>query len=530
MIKRRMELSKTVENLIAVFEQDRILSKGESGVSVSRTVSALATLYEKARNAVEFRAEHLVRRAAIERILKRRIMLGENAETIAENLAIELMWAKYIDSSFVNEQKSKELTSIIKRYLYIRQHVFGQTGKADGLSWGTMLGLASSEIDEAIISPTKRAALVNFVYQAFRQRIKIPKLDEKQHDIQTYIAVERGFAQADNALISYHLLRIMYPAWFLVQDDTIATHVDTFLEQVRYIQDNLFLRVNAPIVRHLRTQLPPYRLIRDLFLEQKETELRSIIDDPEKLDAALETLASKRYHEIGAKVRRAVVRSIIYIFLTKMIFALALEAPYDLFVAKRLDYIPLFINLLFPPILLYFVAGFIKIPGAENTKLLVAKARGILHYFDDAKVAGGIYTGTIKNNRPILSAIFTIFYIAAFAMSFGVIAFTLTKLHFNFVSQVIFVFFVALVSIFAYRIRQSAKEYEVVEHQGILEPLIDFFFLPILHAGDMLSKEIAKINFFIFLFDFVLEAPLKVIFGVVEEWIRFIRMKKEEIL
>jgi hypothetical protein len=88
----------------------------------------------------------------------------------------------------------------------------------------------------------------------------------------------------------------------------------------------------------------------------------------------------------------------------------------------------------------------------------------------------------------------------------------------------------ALVSIFAYRIRQSAKEYEVVEHQEFLEPLVDFFFLPILQAGDILSKEIAKINFFIFLFDFVLEAPLKVIFGVVEEWIRFIRMKKEEIV
>ncbi len=525
-----MQLSNTVENLLAVFETDRIQSKGESGISVSRTVSALATLYEKARNAVEFRAEHLVRRAAIERILKRRIMLGENAETIAENLGIELMWAKYIDSSLITEQKGKELTAIIRRYLFIRQNVFGTSGKRKDLTWGMMLGLASSEIDETIVSPQKRAALVNFVYQAFKDRIKIPRLDGKQHDIQTYIAVERAFAQADNALISYHLLHIMYPAWFTVQDDTIAQHIDQFLDQMQYIQDNLFLRVNAPIVRHLRSQLPPYRLIRDLFLEQKESELREIINDSEKLDTALTTLANKRYHEIGAKVRRAVLRSIIYIFLTKMILALALEAPYDMFVAKKVAYIPLLINLLFPPILLYFVAGFIKIPGLDNTKLLVAKAKDILHYFDTAKVSGGIYTGAVKNNRPILSAIFTMFYIAAFAVVFGLITLGLTRLHFTLVSQIIFVFFVALVSIFAYRIRQSAKEYEVIEHQGILEPLIDFFFLPILRAGDMLSKEIAKINFFIFLFDFVLEAPLKVIFGVVEEWIRFIRMKKEEIL
>jgi len=134
-----MQLSKTVENLLAVFESEHVTSKGDSGVSVSRTVSALASLYEKARNAVEFRAEHLVRRAAIERILKRRIMLGENAHMIAENLAIELMWAKYIDSSLVNDTISKELENIISRYLYIKQHVFGTNAKSQGLqAWWTI--------------------------------------------------------------------------------------------------------------------------------------------------------------------------------------------------------------------------------------------------------------------------------------------------------------------------------------------------------------------------------------------------------
>lgn len=60
--------------------------------------------------------------------------------------------------------------------------------------------------------------------------------------------------------------------------------------------------------------------------------------------------------------------------------------------------------------------------------------------------------------------------------------------------------------------------------------MVDFFFLPILRVGHLLSREIAKINIFIFFFDFILEAPLKVIFEVAEEWIRFIRTKKEEIV
>jgi hypothetical protein len=76
----------------------------------------------------------------------------------------------------------------------------------------------------------------------------------------------------------------------------------------------------------------------------------------------------------------------------------------------------------------------------------------------------------------------------------------------------------------------SAKEYEMTDHSGFMGPIVDFFFLPILRVGHLLSREIAKINIFIFFFDFILEAPLKVIFEVVEEWIRFIRTKKEEIV
>jgi len=42
-----------------------------SKIEVSQTVSFFALVYEKMRNAVEFRDDHLILRAAIERILKR---------------------------------------------------------------------------------------------------------------------------------------------------------------------------------------------------------------------------------------------------------------------------------------------------------------------------------------------------------------------------------------------------------------------------------------------------------------------------
>jgi hypothetical protein len=522
-------LPSIVDALIRIFEARPTHPERSHPISVSRSVSILAVLYEKARNAVEFRAEHLVRRAAIERILKRRITLGGSPESIAEALALELMWAKYIDSSLVDENVTAAITRVIRRYLKVKAKLFSSSSKYLGLTWASILGLMSSEIDEMIVSPTKRGAIVNFVYQALLPKYPLEGFTERDRDMVVYIATERAFAQSDEPLILFHLLKVIHPDWFTVTDENFDSEMAAFLQNVSDIQNHLINPKVTPVSRHMKRHLPPYRIIRDMFIE-KDSAIRPIVEDEALLTQELERVAGVRYKETGAKIQRAVVRSIIYIFLTKMVFALALEAPFDLFIAHKIDYIPLIINLLFPPFLLFLVAGFTSVPGKENTKRLIERIKTILYHFDTIRDEADIFHGREQQKRPILTASFGIVYFAAFGITFGAILWALAALHYNPASQVIFIFFVALVTIFAYRIRVSSKEYELVDRQGVLEPLIDFFFLPILWAGDMLSKEIAKINIFIFLFDFILEAPLKVIFEVAEEWIRFIRTKKEEIL
>ena len=58
-------------------------------------VGKLAQVYETARNALEYRAQHLVRRAAIERILKRELVFSSGSKRISEILVQELRWARY---------------------------------------------------------------------------------------------------------------------------------------------------------------------------------------------------------------------------------------------------------------------------------------------------------------------------------------------------------------------------------------------------------------------------------------------------
>jgi hypothetical protein len=525
-----MELSPIVQEVLKIFESPTTYAKNSHKFSVSRTVSTFAVLYEKARNAVEFRAEHLVRRAAIERILKRRIALESDPKAITESLMLELIWAKYIDSSLIDDTDIHTVAEILTKYLYLRQAVFSSTSpKFQGVSWETIIGIASAEIDETIIPATKREALVNFVYQSIRAKIVIPSIDQNLLSMITYISVERSYAQSDNALILYHLLKIFDPTWTKRSWKDIHPTIQSFISTIQTVQLQLNSPLIAPMGRYLRKQLPPFLLLKDFFFEHGD-HAREIINDPSKFEESLTSIAQTRYRESGEKVRRAVVRSIIYIFLTKMVLALALEAPVDILIVKRIDYLPLAINALFPPLLLFLITSFISVPGADNTKRLLDRIKLIIYRFDEYQKSQDTFTIQTAQKRPLLSGIFSFIYMIGFMISFGVIIFTLSMLHFNIASQTIFVFFVAMVTLFAYRIRQSAKEYQMVERQGILEPLVDFFFLPILYAGDLLSKEIAKINVFIFIFDFILEAPLKVIFEVIEEWIRFVRTKKEEII
>lgn len=125
---------------------------------------------------------------------------------------------------------------------------------------------------------------------------------------------------------------------------------------------------------------------------------------------------------------------------------------------------------------------------------------------------------------------FTVFYSITFIVTLTLIYEVLSLMEFNIISMVVFVFFVSVVSFFSYRIRQIVNLYRLEEKEGVLTPIVDFFFMPVLSLGKFFSSELSRLNFLIFVFDFLIEAPFKLIFEVIEEWISFVRKRKEEII
>jgi len=78
-------LSELANSLISVFDEE-VPETRDRKISVNPVVSKVASIYEKVRNAMDYRDQEVILRAAIERILKRRTLFGGVAKTIAEPL------------------------------------------------------------------------------------------------------------------------------------------------------------------------------------------------------------------------------------------------------------------------------------------------------------------------------------------------------------------------------------------------------------------------------------------------------------
>lgn len=522
------EIPPVVNALLDVYEKKTEAPvSSDQALKVSRAVSFFAFWYERMRNAIEYREDHLIRRAAIERILKRRLLLNGEGKNVSEHLIRELLWARYLPNMSIPETKVPLVQKSITKYLYLRREIVpGRPQKEQGNLDQFIMDLLSCEIEEILAPNPQREAFVNFVYQSIVSQINLSdKRLDAEKNIMVYTAVDQGFAKSDIPLIRYHLTKILLPELISSKDDKVHEALLHFMQVYNHIEKTLKEPVVEKLRRFIKRNSPPYLVLRDL-IESKPKEVRSLLNDEPKLKFRVDEICRKRYQETSAKLRRAGVRSIIYIFLTKMVFAILLEYPVDKYFQNKVELGPIAINVLFPPFLMFLVVVITHVPGAENTRRIFERIVSLIKNPTD--MGKTTIKARIADRRPLLTLGFSILYLLAFILSFGTIFFILSMLKFNIISQGIFIFFVSMVLFFGYRIRQSAKEYLLIEKEGILSPIRDFFMLPVLSLGKWLSSEIARLNIFIFIFDFIVEAPFKAIFEIGEEWINFVRNKKEE--
>ncbi|MEI6288400.1 MAG: hypothetical protein WCP18_02320 [bacterium] len=500
-------------------------------IKLNQLISKLGFFYEKFRNAIDYNEEHLLRRVAIERILRRHILFLQErrAPKIAKTLVYEFIRAKYLPNNELPESIIDELSVTLEKYLNIINYIFGsQLPEARKLAKWT-IDMASCEINEQLNPIDREMAIANMMYSHLVDNLTFIKtdIDEKEKNLQIYLAVLKNLLKADLPALRYALLKLHLPNWKQLDQSEIRSFCHNISIIKNKIDKHLAHPLNFQLSRTIRPQSVFFATLKEV-IEKNNDNAKEVLSDPDILEEKIEDIALLNYQRIRGKLIGTIFRVIIYILLTKTTLAFILELPYDLVLAGKINWYVLAINVIFHPLLMLLVALTIRVPGIKNTQIIVGEIKKIV-YGEPRKIVF-----KPKNSlRPGSFAyfIFNFVYLVMFAISFGIVFGFLKLLHFNILSGILFIFFLSIVSFFGFRLRNIALQLSVIPRKdNFTNFIVDFLSLPVIRVGRFFSNNFSRINIFLYIFDFIIETPFKMLIEFLENAVSFINDKREEII
>ncbi|MFH1412715.1 MAG: hypothetical protein ABIG10_01660 [bacterium] len=524
-------------------------------IMVSDLISKMAFYYEKIRNSVDYKEEYLLRKGAILRILKRHVVIessltgnkAEDVNKLSASLLSELIRAGYLANNKLPVSSIDDVAVILDKYLKLKNYALMRVGtdkffykntklirnetetRTELTNW--IVGMVASEVEEYLSYSKATEVTVGYMYQLINNNIRLPADLPYDDDlpIQVYLGIYRNFLKLDDYdLLSYVLLKYYYPTWGKMPDEDIE-HVASKIGELRKL---VHQQINHPLRPQLKRIIHHYTvyftILKDVVEENPKKVFEDLKNDPRAFSRQIKQACIKRYTLAKKRLWHSAVRSIIYIFLTKSVFAVLLEVPATQFFGEQINNFSMAINIAFPAIVLFVAVAVIRLPGAHNTEKIVKGVEEIV-FAEHQRQQPIILRKPVKRGA-IISSIFTIIYTITFFLSFGLVIWALDKIQFSWVSIIIFLFFLVFAAFFAVRIRRGPKSLIVVEpKENIFTFLWNFFYIPVISTGKWLSNKFSRINVFVFILDFIIEAPFKVFVGIAEEWTKYVRERKEEI-
>ncbi len=508
-------------------------------IKVSTLISKMSFYYEKIRNYVDYEEEHLLRKNAIERTLRRQIIIEgvikeQGVENMSSHLLTELIRAGYLPNDEIPESKIGEIEIIINKYLILRKILLPQVALIseevkETARW--VIAMCASEIEEKLSDNQVTKHIVNQMYEILASAVELPKdlPYEKDREIQIYIGVHRVYLKFDRDMLEFQLLKYFNANWPKASEEDVIK----IAQNIELLREAINKQIDHPLVKQFNKIISSYTvyfsILEDVIRENPASVYDSFSEDPKAFARTIKKICDKRYKLTKVKLRRAAFRSIIYIFLTKMVLAIILEVPVTIWLGEVLNYMSLAINISFPPLLLFLIVLFTRVPSNANTQKIKEGIESIV--FKEKEKQDPIRLKKPVKRGKITNSILGGFYFATFIFTFGLVVWALNKIHFNFVSIVIFLFFLTLVSFFSIRIRRGPKEMFVTEQkENFFVFIMDFFYVPIVAVGKWLNEKFSRLNVFVFLLDFIIEAPFKMFVEITEEWTKYVKERKEDIM
>ncbi len=525
-------LSDAVGQALAGFSRTTISSPDSSiaTIEVHDTISNVAWAYEKLRQAIDYQDEHLLRKNAIERMMKRRLVAGATADGIAEPLILELIRGRYLPNKTLPMTLIGQASDVINRYVHLWTKASHQSKEDSDKLYEWYLGMMSVELNEVLAPSEHDEILLKLMYRVTHRDITFAEehLSEEEKNTQLYIAIHRALLKSDLSIIRYHLFLRQHPEWRTANPEQISL-LGQQLPAIKATIDRSIFHPAGALLQRLMKKYTIIFLIFDDLAQQYGSEAVQRMMLQDELVTDIKTAYANRRKRILGKITRSIIRSIIYVFLTKMLILVLIEVPVEKIIYPDQNNIwPLIVNVAFPPLLLLFLGITIRPAGTKNEIAVIEKVESLIYQGDERNVL-------VKPRKPLrrsglLSGLFRFTYALTFIIVFGGIISSLTLLNFTPISTFIFLLFLSIVSFFGIRIRLLSKELLVVDQrENIFTVLFDFLTVPVLQVGRWISIRVPKINVMIFFLDVIIEAPFKAFLEASEGFFGFLREKREEI-
>jgi len=537
------ELSQATKKLISQYKivrHQNIVREGVATIHVDEFASNVAAFYEKIRMIVDWKEEHLIRRTAIIRKLKRRFVSADiknisSGETIAESLVLELIRTGHFPNDRIEEAKIDDVKNVLDKYIFILKNSpsAGSPRKAMQL-YNWIVEVSACEIEETLAPSRKESALIEFMFEIMKKNIilsdKFSKkniITEDEKNIQIYVAVQQALFKLDNPLISYNLLKYIYPGW-RKSDITLLSSIS---QNIYKIWDDIDVILSHPLGKKFYTICEkydtPYLLLGDVLSTEEDLEK---IESPEYLESAIKKAYAKRLGTLKQRLSRAAFLSTLSAMLTNAFSVFFVEVPLALWIYGGFStspFLTISVDIMGPTLLIFLMVISIRMPSKDNLGAVVLETMKIVYQREKNDT---YQIRPTKKGGVITATIITLLYLITAALSFGAIIWIFHKAKFPITSSAINIVLIAIIFFAGLAVRRKGEELTVQERKpGFLGFIFDIISLPLAGTGRWLSNKWKKYNAIAAFFNALIDTPFAIFVEFIEKWRYFIKERKEEI-
>lgn len=480
---------------------------------------SLTAAYEQLRNAAENTEEHLLLQNAIRRFYKQLfITRDENLIRSSGNeLAVELTFAGYVPNDTLTKQEVAQISEMAIEHYIAYEKLLRRRSLSPDTSLGWTLDTLSVGVEMLLNSHRSDIAFINFAYEYLQTVIPHDSVVAKgdtadEYGAALFTSIHKALLKSNTAVIRTALLQ----RYEIRPSDT-----DSYVAFNRRVDTLLSSSLADKLYRAVDRQGAPLRIVRRMI--EDSPEFISWLPRREVFLEKFEQQVNKEYARISKRVSRAIMRSVIFLIITKFIIGIAIEVPYDIWAHGEIIWIPLLVNLVFPPLYMMALRSTHTLPGFANTTALVDRADSM--FYGERSI---LVKRQISNRRygPVFSALYAVFSLGIF----GLVMWGLLMLNFTLVHIAIFFVFVSAASFLGFRLSRLIRELEIVRSSSNgLTFLRDVVYLPFVVVGQWMNEKYSQVNIVTTILDMLIELPLKTVLRLVRQWGAFIDDRKDKI-